>query len=139
MARIAVEAKRIDDRDTRVSNCDSNTTAETKHCGLSSVSLSDQSTIVEEHDVKALEGSELFAVSSSYVQHSTGKRMVKLYYELSLSLDDLKIRGHESRIPESKDDLIEALFHYQGENIWVYVPYSYAKDRMASVGVYRMV
>lgn len=94
---------------------------------------------MEEHDAKALEGSELFAVSSSYVQHSTGKRMVKLYYELSLSLDDLKIRGYESRIPQSKDDLIKALFHYQGENIWVYVPYSYVKDWIASPGVYRIV
>ncbi|GFF62499.1 hypothetical protein IFM51744_10970 [Aspergillus udagawae] len=92
MARIVVEPKRIDDRDTRVSNCDSNTTAETKHCGLSSVSLSDQSTIVEERDAKALEATELSAVSSSYVENSTGKRMIKLYYELSLSLDDLKIR-----------------------------------------------
>jgi hypothetical protein len=93
---------------------------------------------VEEHDAKALEESDPFAVSSSYVEMSTGKRMVKLYYEHSVSLDGLDIRGVESRIPESDDDPIEALFQCRGQNIWVYVPYWYAKKRMASRGVYGM-
>ncbi|RHZ48753.1 uncharacterized protein CDV56_105103 [Aspergillus thermomutatus] len=132
MAHIVVETKRSDDRGhTCVSNCDSNTTAETRHSGLSSISLSDQSTIVE--DAKAPGEPELFAV---YVDDSTGERMVRLYYELSLSLDDLEIRGLESRIPESDDDPIEAHGHYRGENFWISVPYPYAKARMVSRGVY---
>jgi hypothetical protein len=135
MARIVVEPKRIDDRDARVSNCDSNTTAETKHCGLSSLSLSDQSTIVEEHDANAPEGSELFAVHSPYVDNSTGEQMVRLYYELPVSLDDLEIIGLESRIPESDDDSIEARFRYRGEDFWLPVRYSYAKARMGLTGV----
>jgi hypothetical protein len=46
------------------------------------------------------------------------------------------MRDKQSRVPESSEDLIEALFHYQGADIWVYVPYSYAKARMVSRGVY---
>lgn len=46
------------------------------------------------------------------------------------------MRGMESRVPESSEDLIEALFHYQGDDIRVYVPYSYARDREVSRGVY---
>jgi hypothetical protein len=135
MEHIVVKTKRIDDRGhTRICNCDSNSIAETRHSGLSSISLSDQSTIVE--DAKALEEPELFAVHPPYVDDSTGERMVRLYYELSVSLDDLEIRGLESRIPESDDDLIEALCRYRGKDFWVYVPYSYAKARMVLMGVY---
>ncbi|GIJ84932.1 hypothetical protein Asppvi_003787 [Aspergillus pseudoviridinutans] len=138
MAHIVVETKRIDDRGhTGVSKCDSNSTTETRHSGLSSISLSDQSTIVE--DAKAPEEPELFAVSSPYVDDSTGGRMVRLYYELSVSLDDLELRCLESRIPETDDDSIEALFRYRGEDFWLHVPYAYAKARMVLMGVYRMV
>jgi hypothetical protein len=44
------------------------------------------------------------------------------------------MRAKELRVPESSEDLIEALFHYQGADIWVYVPYSYAKARMVLSG-----
>ncbi|KEY83300.1 hypothetical protein BA78_8775 [Aspergillus fumigatus] len=81
MEHTVVETKHIDERgDTSVSNGDSNSTAVTRHSGLSSVSLSDQSTIVE--DANALEEPELFAVHSPYVDDSTGEQMVRLYYEL---------------------------------------------------------
>jgi hypothetical protein len=82
-----------------------------------------------------LEGPELFAVRPSYIG-TTGKRTVDFFYKVSLPLDDLEVRGMESRVPESSEDLIEALFHYQGDDIWVYVPYSYARDREVSRGVY---
>ncbi|KAH2363009.1 hypothetical protein KXV98_004333, partial [Aspergillus fumigatus] len=43
-------------------------------------SISDQSTIVEENEVKALEGPELFAVRPSYIG-TTGKRTVDFFYK----------------------------------------------------------
>ncbi|KAH3243388.1 hypothetical protein KXW57_003989 [Aspergillus fumigatus] len=90
MEHTVVETKHIDERgDTSVSNGDSNSTVETRHSGLSSVSLSDQSTIVE--DANALEEPELFAVQSPYVDDSTGEQMVRLYYELpSLTMIQLR-------------------------------------------------
>ncbi|KAH1302622.1 hypothetical protein KXX47_009153 [Aspergillus fumigatus] len=90
MEHTVVETKHIDERgDTSVSNGDSNSTAVTRHSGLSSVSLSDQSTIVE--DANALEEPELFAVHSPYVDDSTGEQMVRLYYELpSLTMIQLR-------------------------------------------------
>ncbi|GFF40647.1 conserved hypothetical protein [Aspergillus udagawae] len=134
MEHTVVETKHIDERgDTSVSNGDSNSTGVTRHSGLSSVSLSDQSTIVE--DANALEEPELFAVHSPYVDDSTGEQMVRLYYELPVSLDDLEIIGLESRIPESDDDSIEARFRYRGEDFWLPVRYSYAKARMVLTGV----
>lgn len=134
MEHTVVETKQIDNRgDTSVSNNDSNSTAETRHSGLSSVSHSDQSKVVE--DANALEKPELFAVHSPYVDASTGKQMLRLYYELPVSLDDLEITGLESRIPESDDDSIEACFCYRGEKFWLHVPYSYAKARMVLTGV----
>jgi hypothetical protein len=98
-------------------------------------SISDQSTVVEENEAKALEEPERFIVHPSYIG-STGKRTVDFFYKVSLPLDDLEMRGKESRVPESCEDLIEALFHYQGTDIWAYVPYSYAKARMVSSGSY---
>jgi hypothetical protein len=49
------------------------------------------------------------------------------------------MRGKESRVPESSEDLIEALFHYQEDDIWVYVPYSYAKARTVLSGSYQVI
>ncbi|GLA56070.1 hypothetical protein AnigIFM63604_004247 [Aspergillus niger] len=96
--------------------------------------ISDQSTIVE-NEVKALEGPEPFAVRPSYIG-STGKRTVDFFYKVSLPLDDLEMTGKESRVPESSEYVIEALFNYQGADVWVYVPCSYAKARMVSSGSY---
>ncbi|GIJ86952.1 hypothetical protein Asppvi_005851 [Aspergillus pseudoviridinutans] len=63
MEHIVVKTKHIDDRGhTCVSNRDSNSIAETRHSGLSSISISDQSTIAE--DAKALDEPELFVVRS---------------------------------------------------------------------------
>lgn len=62
--------------------------------------------------------------------------MLRLYYELPVSLDNLKITGLESRIPESNNDSIKACFCYWGEKFWLYFPYSYAKARMVLIGVY---
>lgn len=107
--------------------------ADTKPGDFCSHSISDQSTIVEENEAKALEGPGPFAVRPSYIG-STGKRTVDFFYKVSLPLDDLEMRDKESRVPESSEDLIEALFHYQGADIWVYVPYSYANARMVSGG-----
>ncbi|KAH1384883.1 hypothetical protein KXW21_001958 [Aspergillus fumigatus] len=107
--------------------------ADTKLGDFCSHSISDQSTIVEENEAKALEGPGPFAVRPSYIG-STGKRTVDFFYKVSLPLDDLEMRDKESRVPESSEDLIEALFHYQGADIWVYVPYSYANARMVSGG-----
>ncbi|KAH1663040.1 hypothetical protein KXX46_006055 [Aspergillus fumigatus] len=85
MEHTVVETKQIDNRgDTSVSNNDSNSTAETRHSGLSSVSHSDQSKVVE--DANALEKPELFAVHSPYVDASTGKQMLRLYYELPYTM-----------------------------------------------------
>ncbi|KAH1972259.1 hypothetical protein KXV92_006038 [Aspergillus fumigatus] len=112
-----------------------NSIADIKPGDFCSNSISDRSTIVEENEAQALEGPELFAVRPSYIG-TTGKRTVDFFYKVSLPLDDLEMRGMESRVPESSEDLIEALFHYQGDDIWVYVPYSYARDREVSRGVY---
>lgn len=38
--------------------------------------------------------------------------MLRLYYKLLVSLDDLEIIGLESYILESDDDLIKACFYY---------------------------
>ncbi|EAL87791.1 uncharacterized protein AFUA_1G00770 [Aspergillus fumigatus Af293] len=108
-------------------------TADTKPDNSCSNSMSDQSTAVDEDEAKALEEPERFTVRPSYIG-STGKRTVDFFYKVSLPLDDLEMRAKESRVPESSEDLIEALFHYQGADIWVYVPYSYAKARMVSSG-----
>jgi hypothetical protein len=80
-----------------------------------------------------VEEPERFTVRPSYIG-STGKRMVDFFYKVSLPLDDLEMRAKELRVPESSEDLIEALFHYQGTDIWVYIPYLYAKARMVSSG-----
>ncbi|KAF4221632.1 hypothetical protein CNMCM6457_001783 [Aspergillus fumigatiaffinis] len=108
-------------------------TADTKPDDFCSNSISDQSTVVDENEEKALEELERLTVRPSYIG-STGKRTVDFFYKVSLPLDDLEMRAKESRVPESSEDLIEALFHYQGADIWVYVPYSYAKARMVSSG-----
>jgi hypothetical protein len=137
MARIVVETKRIDDRGhTCISDSDSDCTAETRHDRLSSISLSDQRTIVKGNDATAVDESEHIAVRSPYIDDSTGERMDRLYYKLLLRLDNLEIKGFESRILESDDDPIEALFQYRGQIISVLVPFWYAKKRMASRGVY---
>ena len=67
--------------------------------------------------------------SPSFVDNLTGERMVDLIHVTTISLDHCKIKGAESYIPDSDKDEIEVLFHYGGENIWVHVPYGYAKDR----------
>ncbi|KAF4227636.1 hypothetical protein CNMCM6805_002773 [Aspergillus fumigatiaffinis] len=108
-------------------------TADTKPDDFCSNSISDQSTVVDENEEKALEEPERFTVRPSYIG-STGKRTVDYFYKVSLPLDDLEMRAKQLRVPESSEDLIEALFHYQGADIWVYVPYSYAKARMVSSG-----
>lgn len=82
-----------------------------------------------------MEEPEHFTVRPLYIG-STGKHMVDFFYKVSLPLDDLEMRDKELHVPESSEDLIEALFHYQGADIWVYVPYSYARDREVSRGVY---
>ncbi|GFF58727.1 conserved hypothetical protein [Aspergillus udagawae] len=74
-------------------------------------SISDQSTVVEENEAKALEEPECFIVHPLYIR-STGKCTVDFFYKVSLPLDDLEMRGKELRVPESCEDLIEALFHY---------------------------
>ncbi|KAF4211022.1 hypothetical protein CNMCM8980_004271 [Aspergillus fumigatiaffinis] len=108
-------------------------TADTKPDDFCSNSVSDQSTVVDEDEAKAVEEPERFTVRPSYIG-STGKRMVDFFYKVSLPLDDLEMRAKELRVPESSEDLIEALFHYQGTDIWVYIPYLYAKARMVSSG-----
>ncbi|KAH3453884.1 hypothetical protein KXV78_007693, partial [Aspergillus fumigatus] len=119
---IVVKTKHIDGRGhTCVSNCDSNTVAETRHSALSSISLSDQDTIIE--NAKAVEGPELFAVNSPYVNDSTGEWMVRLYYDQPVNLNDLEIRGLESHIPESDDASIEARCRYRGKEFWLSLPY----------------
>lgn len=67
--------------------------------------------------------------SPSFVDNLTGERMVDLIHVTTISLDHCKIQGAESYIPDSDKDEIEVLFHCGGDNIWVYVPYGYAKDR----------
>jgi hypothetical protein len=54
-------------------------------------SISDQSTVVDENEVKALEEPERFTVRPSYIR-STGKRTVNYFYKVSLPLDDLEMR-----------------------------------------------
>jgi hypothetical protein len=98
-------------------------------------SISDQSTVVEENEAKAVGELERFTVYPSYIG-STGKRTVDFFYKVSLPLDDLEMRGKESRVPKSSEDLIEARFHYQGADIRVYVPCSYVKDREVLRSVY---
>jgi hypothetical protein len=66
--------------------------------------------------VKALEEPEHFTVHPLYIR-STGKCTVNYFYKVSLSLDDLEIRDKQARVPESSEDLIKALFHYQGADI----------------------
>lgn len=135
MEHIVVKTKHIDGRGhTCVSNCDSNTVAETRHSALSSISLSDQDTIIK--NAKAVEGPELFAVNSPYVNDSTGEWMVRLYYDQPVNLNDLEIRGLESHIPESDDASIEARCRYQGKEFWLSLPYRYAKARMVLSGAY---
>ncbi|GFF61001.1 conserved hypothetical protein [Aspergillus udagawae] len=109
--------------------------ADIKPDDFCSNSISDQSTVVEESEMKALEEPEHSIVRPSYIG-STGKRMVDYFYKVSLPLDDLEMRGKELRVPESSEDLIEAHFNYQGADILVYVPYSYAEEREDSRGVY---
>ncbi|PKX96282.1 uncharacterized protein P174DRAFT_365998 [Aspergillus novofumigatus IBT 16806] len=129
MEHIVMETKHIDDQGhTCINNCDLNSIAETRHSRHSSISLSDQSTIID--DAKSLEEPELFAAHSPYVDNSTSEWMVRLYYKQSVRLDELEIRGLESRIPGSDDDPIETHCHYQGEDFWLYVPYSYARARI---------
>jgi hypothetical protein len=135
MEQVVRGTKQIDDRgDTCVSNRDSNSTAETRHSGLSSVSLSDQSTIVE--DAKALEEPELFAIHPPYVDDSTGEQMVRLYYELPVKLKDLKIMGLKSHIPKPDDDSVKARVSYRGQDFWLHYPISYVKDRMVLMSAY---
>ncbi|GFG20616.1 hypothetical protein IFM5058_10702 [Aspergillus udagawae] len=67
-----------------------NSVAEIKPGDFCSNTFSDQSTVVEENEAKALEGPELFAVRHSYIG-STGKRTVDFFYKVSLPLDDLEI------------------------------------------------
>jgi hypothetical protein len=110
-----------------------NSVSDIKPDDFCSNSISDQSTVVDENEAKALEEPERVTVRPSYIG-STGKRTVDFFYKVSLPLDDLEMRGKASRVPESSEDLIEALFHYQGADIWVYVPYSYAKARMVLSG-----
>ncbi|KAF4240496.1 hypothetical protein CNMCM8980_001145 [Aspergillus fumigatiaffinis] len=132
---IAAYVVQIEYLDTVSSARDSywNSIVDIKPGDFCSHSISGQSTIAEENEAKALEGPGPFAVRPSYIG-STGKRTVDFFYKVSLPLDDLEMRDKESRVPESSEDLIEALFHYQGADIWVYVPYSYAKARMVSSG-----
>ncbi|PYH61752.1 uncharacterized protein BO96DRAFT_324832 [Aspergillus niger CBS 101883] len=95
-----------------------------------------QSTTAGKINHKALRDPELFAIRSSCIDKSASKWMVSLYYEPPPSLDDLEIKNFGSRIPESEDDPIEAIFHYEGENIWVSVPYLYARTRSLSSGLF---
>lgn len=99
-------------------------------------SIPDQSTTAGKINHKALGDPELFAIRSSCIDKSASKWMVSLYYEPPPSLDDLEIKDFGSRIPESEDDPIEAIFHYEGENIWVSVPYLYARTRSLSSGLF---
>jgi hypothetical protein len=43
--------------------------------------------------------------------------MVDYFYKVSLPLDELEMRDKELRVLESSEDLIKALFHYQGADI----------------------
>lgn len=102
-------------------------------------SIPDQSTTAGKINHKALRDPELFAIRSSCIDKSASKWMVSLYYEPPPSLDDLEIKNFGSRIPESGDDPIEAIFHYEGENIWVSVPYLYARTRSLSSGLFWLI
>ncbi|RAL06641.1 uncharacterized protein BO97DRAFT_448844 [Aspergillus homomorphus CBS 101889] len=136
MAQAVLQNKPVDDRKhCGFGGSDLHSTSATKPTGICSDSISDQSTSVGETNHEALREPELFAVRSSYIDESTGRWMASLYYELSLSLDDLEIKGYESHISESKNDSIEAIFHYKGDSFWISVPYSYAISRRISSGL----
>lgn len=128
--RTVMETKCIGDQGFyAVSNSDQNTVAETKHSGLCSNSNSDQSTIAGETNANTPNEPALFVVRPSYVEQPTDKRLVDLFYKISVRLDDLEIKGCGSHIPDSDEDLVEVLFHYGEEDIWVYVLYGYAMAR----------
>ncbi|KAL3413151.1 hypothetical protein V8F44DRAFT_633058 [Aspergillus fumigatus] len=89
--------------ETNISNNDLNSTVETRYSRLSSVIIK---------DVNALEEPKLFTVYSLYINALTSKQILRLYYKLLVSLDDLEITGLESHILESDNDLIKACFYY---------------------------
>lgn len=93
-----------------------NSDADTKPGDFCFTSISDQSTIAGEVD--ATTQNEPIAVRPSYIEVSTGKRMVDVFYQISL-LDDLELKGKESRVPESGEDPIEALFHHGSTDLRV--------------------
>lgn len=86
---------------------------------------SDQGTVVE---IPCMSNDDIFPCPS-FVNGLTGERLVDLIQVTTISLDYCEIKGAETRIPSSDKNEIEVLFHHGGENIWVYVPYDYVKDR----------
>ncbi|KAB8069047.1 hypothetical protein BDV29DRAFT_161811 [Aspergillus leporis] len=149
--RTIMEVKRFDDQGGRGS--DENANGETKDLATCSQSVFGKSTHVGSTDAETRElgppcesnqGTikgentkvEIPKVKSDYIfpcpsffDDSTGGRMVDLIQVTTIGLDHCKIKGAESRRPNSDHDEIEVLFHYEGDNIWVYVPYGYVKDR----------
>ncbi|KAI9923458.1 hypothetical protein ASPWEDRAFT_46812 [Aspergillus wentii DTO 134E9] len=115
------------------------TNAETKGVKPCCDSVYDQNTTAMNTDTrtKCLElccqgtifGDDHIFPSPSFVDKLTGERMVELIHVTTISLDHCKIKGAGSSTPDSDKDEIEVLFHCAGENVWVHVPYSYAKDR----------